>query len=118
MLTREEIANEGTELTPEEQSIWLTLFRQHPKYSSARYPDAVPKLAAARDVTAQQLLAALRKIEEIGAGTVKLEGGRQGMDFDQVRDRNDLIAYGLAALFDTSTASKPFFFGTVKAGRC
>jgi hypothetical protein len=102
MLTRTEIAAEATTLTPEEQALWLTLFRSYPGYSLATHPEAAEKLGDVEGVEAQQLLAALRKIEEIGAGTIRLEGGRDALDYDQRRDRYELIAYGLSVLFETS----------------
>jgi hypothetical protein len=111
MITRAEIAAENNVLSTQERALWLTLFRSHPSYAAETYPNLVQQLASAAGVTAQQLLAALRKIEAIGDGTVRLSGGSKGLDYDQVRDRNELIGYGLAVLYDSvviSSSVPPF----------
>ncbi len=100
MITRQEIAAEEDLLSPVAQALWLALFRSYPA-NTGDYPALATKLEAAHGVTAQQLNAALRKIEEIGAGTVRIEGGKDALNYDPVRDRKELIAYGLAVLDET-----------------
>lgn len=115
MVTREEIAaQDENDWNDEARSLWLTLFRQYPGYSPTRFPDVAAKLAAVQGYDAKKLLAVLVKIEEIGSGTIKIEGGGEGLDFDQERDRNELIAFGLSVLYDTRAAVKLPFFTTAK----
>lgn len=120
MITRAEIAEETeNSLSEVEQSMWLALFRDHPGYTLQRYPDVATKLTTVEGVKAKQLLAALRKIEALGADTVRLEGGRDGIDVDPVRDRNALVSYGLSVLYERHISSMPPFFtvGTGRRGR-
>jgi hypothetical protein len=117
MLTRDEIAAEApNNLNAVEQAMWLTLFRDHPNFSADRYPDAANKLSTVADTPAKQLLAALRKIEEIGADTARLEGGRSALNYDPVRDRKALVDYGLSVLYERHITVMPKMFSTAKSG--
>ena len=118
MITREEIAAETAgSLSETEQYLWLALFREYPGYSVVRYPGIEGNLATVQGVKAKQLLAALRKIEEIGSETSRIEGGRSGLDVDPVRDRNALVGYALGVLYDKSTSGIPTLFATASARR-
>jgi hypothetical protein len=109
MITREEIAAETENTLGEaEQMMWLSIFRSYPSFRSDLYPDVATKLAAVEGIPAKQLLAALRKIEDLGSDTTRLEGGRYALNDDPVRDRHALVAYALAVLYDSLGSSSAF----------
>lgn len=59
--------------------------------------------AAIKAKTMDALLTALP--DEVGRGTVARQGGDEGKDYSQVRDREDLIRFALCVLFDEEQLS-------------
>jgi len=89
-------------LTDVQQRLVLALFRQSPSYDAVTYPDVIERLARINGLGAQILLAALRKVEKMGASTLKITGGRDALDHDLERDREALVVYMLCQLYDKS----------------
>src|SRR5689334_14311905 len=81
----------------------LSLVRGSSRYREqiGMYPSLETKVDAATTVQIQQLNAALALLDHVGDGTVALSGGEKGVDYDQVRDREQLIDYIIDTLFAT-----------------
>jgi hypothetical protein len=56
----------------------------------------------ALDLVSQHLSAIVEALDAIGDGTVGIKGGRDGTDYSQTRDREDLVKEALAALFTSA----------------
>jgi|SRR5687767_11503087 len=54
------------------------------------------------DLVSQHLSAIVEALDLIGDGTVGIKGGRDGTDYSQSRDREDLVKEALAALYKSS----------------
>jgi hypothetical protein len=54
------------------------------------------------DLVSQHLSAIVEALDRIGDGTVGIKGGRDGTDYSQTRDREDLVKEALAALFTSA----------------
>jgi hypothetical protein len=65
------------------------------------------------DLVSQHLSAIVEALDGIGDGTVGIKGGRDGTDYSQTRDREDLIKEALAALYTSAedAASGAYAFG-------
>lgn len=63
------------------------------------------------DLASQHLAAIADALDEIGDGTVGVKGGRQGVDYSQVRDREALIAEALDLLFSADDSGAVVAFG-------
>lgn len=79
----------------------ITLIRGSERFQSnpGRYPNLESVIDVATAVQYQQLNAALALIDEVGDGTVALVGGDEGVDYDQDRDREQLINYMIDVLY-------------------
>jgi hypothetical protein len=51
------------------------------------------------DLVSQHLSAIVEALDRIGDGTVGIKGGRDGTDYSQTRDREELVKEALAALY-------------------
>ena len=102
MPTTPQIENASGTLSDLAKAQWLTLIRGSTRYrdQTSLYLSLESKLASVSEIQAKQLNAALALIDEIGDGTVSLAGGGDGVDYSQERDREDLINYGISALYD------------------
>jgi hypothetical protein len=56
----------------------------------------------ALDLVSQHLSAIVIALDAVGDGTVGIKGGRDGTDYSQTRDREDLVKEALAALFTSA----------------
>jgi len=56
------------------------------------------------DMQSQHLAAISDALDELGDGTVAVKGGRDGADFSQARDREDLMAEALDLLYSVEDA--------------
>jgi hypothetical protein len=67
----------------------------------------------ALDLVSQHLSAIVAALDAIGDGTVGIKGGRDGTDYSQTRDREELVKEALAALFTSAedAASGAYAFG-------
>lgn len=65
------------------------------------------------DLVSQHLSAIVEALDRIGDGTVGIKGGRDGTDYSQTRDREDLVKEALAALFTSAedAATGAYAFG-------
>ena len=70
------------------------------------------------DLVSKHLSAIVVALDGIGDGTVAIKGARDGTDYSQTRDREDLVKEALAALFTSAedAASGAYAFG--QRGQC
>jgi hypothetical protein len=103
MPTLAQIAAASTDLTDVAQAQLLALIRSSPRYKAQPDFYKLPAEAIADadgTVKARQLNAALALIDTVGDGTVALTGGEDAVDFDQVRDRDQLVDYIISVLYE------------------
>jgi hypothetical protein len=103
MPTLTQIAAAPTTLSAEARAQALTLISSSSRYreQAGMFPGLEAKLDAATTVQIQQINAALALLDPIIDGTVALTGGEEGVDYDQVRDQQQLIDYMIDTLFRT-----------------
>lgn len=103
MPSQAQITAASTTLSSVARAQVLSLVRGSERYRAeiGRYPNLAAKVDAATTVQIQQINAALALIDGVGDGTVALTGGADAVDFDQVRDREQLITYIIDTLYDT-----------------
>jgi hypothetical protein len=96
-----QITAASTTLTAIGRAQIISLIRGSSRYQSqiGLYPDLEAKLDAATTIQIQQLNASLALLDIVGDGTVALEGGEDAVNYDQVRDREQLINYMIDTLF-------------------
>lgn len=85
------------------QAQLLALIRSSPRYKAQPDFYKLPADAIAEadgTVKARQLNAALALVDTVGDGTVALTGGEEGVDYDQVRDREQLVDYIISVLYE------------------
>lgn len=103
MPTRAQITSADDTLDELAQAQLLALIRGSNRYKL--HPDfyelpATAIAAASGTMKGQQLNAALALIDVVGDGTVALSGGDDAVDFDQARDREQLIDYCISVLYE------------------
>lgn len=62
-------------------------------------------------IISQHLSAICDALDEVGDGTVGVRGGRQGVDYSQVRDREALIAEALDAMYSVEDGGAVYAVG-------
>lgn len=120
--TRAEVAAQAGNLvsdllSTEDQMDARTVIRQHPAYTSANYPDLEDRLAAVSGYEAQQILAALAKIDALGQkhSSVDIEGlVRRKKDTERV----DWVLFILGVLWDGLEPTETTASGDVAAPTC
>lgn len=100
MLTPEEIQAASATLTDETRAVLVTLVRQFRGYSPVWFPNLESTIDAATEIQRKQLNALTEKLNAVGAGSVKLSGGKRAVNYDQTRDRDELLRAVLAVLYD------------------
>jgi hypothetical protein len=104
MPTQAEITAADSTLDELAQAQLLALIRGSNRYKSNPGFYVLPAAAieaASGTVKGKQLNAALTLIDEVGDGTVALTGGEDAIDFDQDRDREQLIDYCISVLYES-----------------
>jgi hypothetical protein len=103
MPTLQEIDAAATTLSASARAQTLSLVRGSALYREniGMYPGLETKLDAATTIQNQQINAALALLDSVGDGTVALTGGEDAVDYDQVRDREQLVDYIIDTLFVT-----------------
>lgn len=103
MPSQQQISGASTTLSAVARAQALSLIRSSTRYREqlGLYPNLAAKLDAATTIQVQQINAALALIDEIGDGTVALTGGEEGVDYEQTRDRAQLVDYIIDTLFDS-----------------
>lgn len=120
--TRAEVAAQAGNLvsdllSTEDQMDARTVIRQHPAYTSANYPDLEDRLAAVTGYEAQQILAALAKIDALGQkhSSVDIEGlVRRKKDTERV----DWVLFIINVLWDGLEPTESMASGDVTAPSC
>jgi hypothetical protein len=102
MPTTAQVTAASTTLTTIARAQVLSLIRGSSRYREqvGLYPSLADKVDAATTVQIQQMNAALTLIDAIGDGTVALTGGEDAVDYDQVRDREQLVSYMIDTLYE------------------
>lgn len=92
------LASDGT-LEPEDQKDWIALVRQLPEYTSRAYQNLATALAEVKDYEAQQLLAALARIEALDQDMDRIAVEGIVTSYEE-NDRLAWVRFGLSVLFD------------------
>lgn len=100
MLTPDDISSASATLTSETRAVLITLVRQFRGYSPVWFPDLESTIDGASEIQRKQLNAFTEKLNSVGTGSVKLSGGKRAVDYDQTRDREELLRGVLAVLYD------------------
>lgn len=102
MPSQQEISAASTTLSTVARAQALSLIRGSTRFREqvGLYPNLAAKLDAATTVQIQQINAALAAIDAIGDGTVALTGGEDAVDYEQVRDREQLVDYIIDTLYE------------------
>jgi hypothetical protein len=72
----------------------------------------------ALDLVSQHLSAIVIALDAVGDGTVGIKGGRDGTDYSQTRDREDLVKEALAALYTSAEDAASGAYAVGQRGRC
>lgn len=118
MPTIAELEAAATTLSALAQAQWQTLIRMSAQYKeeSGLYPNLTQKLASATAIQARQLNAALAVHQETGDGTVQLQGGADAVNYDQVRDKDEMVRFALSVLYDQPVRAASVQVGKMRAG--
>ncbi len=100
MLTPDEISSASETLTAATRAVVITLVRQFSGYSPNLFPDLETTVDAATTIQIQQLNVLVDKLNDVGTGSTKLQGGKKAVNYDQTRDRDELLRAILAVLYD------------------
>src|SRR4051812_47850380 len=104
MLTKAQIAAASPNLDETDIQMLLTVIRNGASYkaNSILYPDLEDRIEeTSGTIKAQMLNAILDLLEVLGPGEVVLDGGSEGLRYSQTREREALVNYALAVIYDT-----------------
>lgn len=103
-LTRDQVINSSDILDSVSQNIYIVLFRSNDTYRQSAtvfYADVATRLAnASGTIKGRMLNALLDAIDKLGVGVVKIRGDKDGVQWSQEEERNNLITEALNVLYD------------------